>query len=176
MPKRFTATEIWSEDWFLDMPTDYKLFWFYMLAKCDHAGFFKVNTRSISRLIGVNLSSNEALSYFNEGKQRVVQVSESTWYVVDFFVFQYGSTFNEGNRVHKSAWDLLEKHNMVLTSIRGLKEVKVEDIQGVKDKDKDNYITIHSISLKAVKKSKKNEITNFNSQGYDLLSNKVQGE
>ena len=26
MAKRFSATEIWDEDWFLDMPNEYKLF------------------------------------------------------------------------------------------------------------------------------------------------------
>ena len=43
MAKRFTSTEIWNEDWFLDMPAEYKLFWYYMLCECDHAGLFKVN-------------------------------------------------------------------------------------------------------------------------------------
>ncbi len=135
MAKRFTATEIWSEDWFLSMPNEYKLFWFYMLANCDHAGIFKVNLRSFCGLNEVKLSSNEALKMFNVGKQRVRQISESVWFIEDFFVYQYGCTFNGNNRLHESIKVIYEKHGIELTSIRGLTEVK----HGVKDKDKEIY-------------------------------------
>lgn len=171
MPKRFIATELWSEDWFLDMPSDYKLFWYYMLSKCDHAGIFKPNLKSFSRLSGVNLTSNDIINYFNEGKIRISVISESAWYIVDFFVFQYGTTFNEKNRVHESVGKEYQKHKISLTSIRGLKELKVENTEGVKDKDKDKDIIITKIS----EKTKKNEITNFATQGYDLLAKRLQG-
>ena len=86
MAKRFTATEIWSEDWFLDMPMEYKLFWYYMLSTCNHAGFFKVNLRSFCGLNGVNLTSTKVLEYFNAGKQRIRVVNNSLWLIDDFFV------------------------------------------------------------------------------------------
>ncbi len=133
MAKRFTATEIWNEDWFLDMPSEYKLFWYYMLSTCNHAGFYKVNLRSFCGLNGVNLTSNKVLEYFNAGKQRIRVINSSLWLIDDFFVYQYGSTLNLNNRVHISIEKEYLKHGIELTSIRGLKEVK----DGVKDKDKD---------------------------------------
>lgn len=133
MAKRFTATEIWNEDWFLDMPMEYKLFWYYMLSTCNHAGFFKVNLRSFCGLIGVNLTSTIALEYFNAGKQRIRIINNSLWLIDDFFVYQYGATLNKGNRVHASIVKEYLRHGVNLTSIRGLVEVK----EGVKDKDKD---------------------------------------
>jgi len=36
-PRFSLATEGGDEDWLLDMPDNYKLFWFYA-CKCDHAG------------------------------------------------------------------------------------------------------------------------------------------
>lgn len=133
MAKRFTATEIWDEDWFLEMPNEYKLFWYYMLSKCDHAGLFKVNERTFNRLIEVNLTSNSALIYFNRGKDRVKVISDSVWYVEDFFVYQYGTTFNWNNRVHESIGELYKRQNIDPKKIRGLLDLK----EGVKDKDKD---------------------------------------
>lgn len=133
MPKRFVATEIWEEDWFLDMPNEYKLFWFYMLSACDHAGIFKVNLRSFSSLLEVKVSSTDALEYFNKGKDRIRVLSESVWYIEDFFVFQYGHVFNGNNRLHASIENIYNRHKIKKEKIRGLIDLK----EGVKDKDKD---------------------------------------
>lgn len=134
MAKRFTATEIWSEDWFLDMPMEYKLFWYYMLSTCNHAGFFKVNLRSFCGLNEVKLTSTRVLEYFNSGKQRIRVINDSLWLIDDFFVYQYGTTLNPNNRVHNSIVKEYLKHGVELTSIRGLKDLK----EGVKDIDKDD--------------------------------------
>ncbi len=133
MAKRFTATEIWNEDWFLDMPMEYQLFWYYMLSTCNHAGLFKVNLRSFCGLIGVNLTSNKALDHFNAGKQRIREINKSLWLIEDFFVYQYGRTLNTKNRVHESILKEYVRHGIELTSIRGL----LDPNNGVKDKDKD---------------------------------------
>lgn len=133
MAKRFTATEIWKEDWFLDMPIEYKLFWYYILSNCDHAGLFKVNLRSFCGLMEVKLTQSKVLEYFNFGKQRIRVISDSLWLIEDFFVYQYGPTFNWNNRVHESIGELYQRHNIELKSIRGLIDLK----DRVKDKDKD---------------------------------------
>jgi hypothetical protein len=133
MAKRFTATEIWEEDWFLSMPNEYKLFWFYMLSNCDHAGVYKVNLRSFCGLLEVKLTSNDVLTYFNTDKQRIRVLEERLWFIEDFYVYQYGVTFNPNNRLHESIGKIYEKHKIKLTSIRGLTDLK----EGVKDKDKD---------------------------------------
>lgn len=166
MAKRFISTVIWDEDWFLEMPAEYKLFWFYMLSNCDHAGLFKVNLRSFCGLNGVNIKQEEALRYFNNGKERIrVLENQSVWLIEDFFAFQYGPTFNPKNRVHESIENLYILYGIKLTSIRGLKDLK----DRVKDKDKDKDIKEYSNS------------TNFKGgyggkkQGYliDLKNNRV---
>lgn len=144
MAKRFTATEIWGEDWFLDMPNEYKLFWYYMLSNCDHAGLFKVNLSSFNRLLNININCNSALGFFNFRKDRIRVVSDTVWFVEDFFTYQYGDVLNLNNRVHESVYKLYKRYNINILTIRGLKEVKEkpkwvqnEDTKGVKDKDKD---------------------------------------
>jgi hypothetical protein len=163
MAKRFTATEIWGEDWFLEMPKDYKLFWYYMLAECDHAGLFKVNVRSFCALNEANLTPKEAIDYFNNGKDRIRVISSSLWLIEDFFVFQYGPTFNVKNRVHESISELYKKHNIEIFSIRGLIDLKDGDKD--KDKDKDKDIVKHK-----GEKNGTNSFVNTQTQGQDLYA------
>lgn len=131
MAKRFTSTELWNEDWFCVMPLDYKLFWYYMLSKCDHAGIYKVNIKLFNNINRVEINSKTVIELFNEGKQRIRILNEQNWFIEDFFYYQYGSSLNIKNRVHKSVYDIYKKYDINLSSIRGL----IEDTQGVKDKD-----------------------------------------
>lgn len=162
MAKRFVSTEIWSEDWFLEIPNEYKLFWFYILSNCDHAGIFKVNLRSFCSLNEVKLTSKEALEYFNKGKERVIQVNDSIWFISDFFVFQYGPVLNMNNKVHESIEKVYKKYQIDLSLIRGLKDLKERTKD--KDKDKDDFINIT--------KTKKNGkfSGNFKAQGEELFA------
>jgi hypothetical protein len=134
MAKRFTSTEIWKEDWFLELPNEYKLFWFYILSCCDQAGLFKINVKHFSIVIGAEIDSEIAFELINKGKERLRKVNGSMWLIEDFFRFQYGQNLNLNSRVHKSIEGLYSKHGVTLTSIRGLNEVK----ERLKDKDKDN--------------------------------------
>ena len=133
MPKRFTGTEIWDEDWFIELPKDYIIFWFYIKDKCDHAGMFKINVKVFNAIYNAQIDSEIAFELFNKGKKRLRKINGSMWLIEDFFSYQYGHTLNVNNRVHSSVKDVYDKHEVKLGSIRGLKEVK----EGVKDKDKD---------------------------------------
>lgn len=135
MAKRFTSTELWNEDWFCVMPLDYKLFWYYMLSKCDHAGIYKVNVKIFNHINRAEINSNTAIDFFNEGKQRIRILNEQNWFIEDFFYYQYGSSFNIKNRVHESIYKVYKKYNIDVYSIRGLNEVNIDLIEGVKDKE-----------------------------------------
>lgn len=133
MAKRFTDTEIWKQDWFLDLPIEYKMLFFYIKDNCDHAGIFKVNLRSFSLLNEVKVDPKTALEYFNSDKERIRVLAHDKWFIEDFICFQYGMKLNINNRVHKSILDVLNKLEVKIDSIRGLKEVN----HTLKDKDKD---------------------------------------
>lgn len=164
MAKRFTSTEIWEEDWFLEMPMEYKLFWYYMLSTCDHAGLFKVNLRSFCGLNGCQIDADKAVEFFNNGKNRIRVLNKSVWYIEDFFVFQYGTTVNTNNRLHASIEKLYNKFDLNLTSIRGVKD----HIDGVKDKDKDKDIN----TVKHKKTENGKHFVNFKAQGEELFADR----
>jgi hypothetical protein len=176
MAKRFAATEIWDEDWFLEMPNEYKLFWFYMLSTCDHAGLFRVNVRSFSGLLGVKVTPSEALKMFNVDKQRVRVISDTLWFIEDFFVFQYGTTFNPNNKMHDSVEKLLLRQNIPMTSVRGLRDLKDRVKDKVKDKDKIHNGAKIEKSEKAVEIDEKNLLAVFADGSYQPLGQVQQME
>lgn len=168
MAKRFTATDVWGEDWFLEMPLGYKLFWYYILAECDHAGIFKVNVKTFCAINEVKIAPSEALKLFNNGKDRIRIVNPGVWFIEDFFVFQYGNTFNVANRVHESIQKIYNQYNISLTSIRGLNNTFLDPTNGVKDKDKDKD------KLYSTKREKNGKsIINFKAQPEELMLKRV---
>lgn len=123
MAKRFSSTEIWKEDWFLEMPTEYKLFWFYILSSCDQAGFFKINTKVFSIMINSEISSEIAIEHFNKGKKRIRRVNGSMWLIEDFFKFQYGNKLNTNNKMHMGIEKIYVSHGVSTGSLEGVERV-----------------------------------------------------
>lgn len=123
MAKRFTATEIWEEDWFIELPIDYKLFWFYIKDKCDQAGFFKINIKSFCQLYKVDIKIETAIELFNNGKKRLRKVNGSMLLLEDFFKFQYGQKFNPENKMHVGIDKIYRSHGVSIESLKGIERV-----------------------------------------------------
>ncbi len=123
MAKRFTSTEIWDEDWFLEMPLEYKFFWFYIKDKCDQAGFFKINVNTFNKIHGTQIDSETAIELFNKGKKRLRKVNGSMLLIEDFFKFQYGHKFNTENKVHLGIEKIYTSHGVEIGSLRGIERV-----------------------------------------------------
>jgi len=112
MAKRFTDTEKWNEDWFLDLPTTHKLFWDYICDNCNHAGIFKPNKRIFELLIGEKINSDNFFKSLNTGKDRIIILPNGRWYITGFIKFQYGETLNPNNRVHNSILKILNQNDI----------------------------------------------------------------
>ena len=125
MSKRFHDTDIWDEDWYLDMPLEYRSFWGYVCDKCDHAGIWRPNVRRFNADIENAIDLDTALTFFNTDKERIVPLESGHWMIADFVPFQYGKSLNKNNRVHLSVFNRLTDLEVNLGSIRGLNEVKM---------------------------------------------------
>jgi hypothetical protein len=53
MAKRFIDTEIFNDEWFMDLSKDTKLFYIYYITNCDHAGVLKLNLRIAEMQTGI---------------------------------------------------------------------------------------------------------------------------
>jgi hypothetical protein len=126
MPKRFTDSNKWQDEWFMDLPAKYKLFYLYLLDNCDHAGIWKVNLRLACFHIGEDIDMAGIRTFFGE---KVSEFKEGYLFIKKFIQFQYGGLKNDS--VGKSVYKLLETNNL-LGAMEGLPST----CQGTKVKDK----------------------------------------
>lgn len=194
MAKRLTDTEIWEQDWYIDLPTKYKLTYNYVKDKCDNCGIWRPNKSLLQRIIGEPINLDEFLTFINLDKLRISVLPTGRWFLRDFFIFQYGDKFSPTSQIHKGAIKQLVANGVHPKEILGnsigeiqnydLEQVKEiaysKDIntiliafhnpfQRVKDKVKDKeYIN----SLTNAKKSKNENgfSGNFKSQGEELFA------
>lgn len=138
MAKRFTATDKWDDNWFFGLSNEAKLFWLYLLDKCDHAGIWQVNMVIASAYLKFTPSVDMV-------KDKVVVLSGDKWFIPKFICFQYGE-LNDNNRMHTSVINVLKKEGVFKGHISPLQGAK--DMEQDKDKDK-------------VKEQKNNKGANF---------------
>jgi hypothetical protein len=130
MPKRFTATEKWSDPWFCSLNERDRLFWVYLLDACDHAGVWRKNDMLL------NVYFPDYVFKAGTFKGRLIKISEEKWFIPKFLGFQYG-VLNPLNRAHLSVLTLLKKEGLEAPSkplLRGYQGAKDKDKVKVKDK------------------------------------------
>jgi len=173
MAKRFTDTQKWSEDWYLDLPITYKVFWIYICDNCNHAGIYKPNKRVFELLIGQKIDLDKFLEFINSDKQRIIKLVNGRWYLTGFIDFQYGSKLNSNNRVHKSILKLLNDNDLNWEG----SELKEEDVKRINNSAKPNAID-EVIAYFELKGSNKKEAEKFyyfyESNGWKVGKNKMK--
>lgn len=158
MAKRFTDSDKWKDPWFCGLsPTD-KLFWFYLLDNCDHAGIWQVNWPLVKFHLG-KIYKNEELKSF-EG--RIFYISEFKWFLPKFLIFQYG-TLNPENKAHSSVMKILEKEGALKGHICPLDTAQDMD----KDMDKDKGV------VRGEEKVKYLDFVFLSKANYDRLAEKL---
>jgi len=134
MAKRFVDTDKFRKPFIRGLQGAYKLLWDYLCCDCDHAGIWIVDFEITQIYIGADMlvNKNDALKYFNEDEERIIEIDNGRkWFIKPFVEFQYGG-LNPENRVHKSVLNVLSKYDLY-KSDKGL----VSPLKGCKDKDKD---------------------------------------
>lgn len=137
MAKRFTDTEIWQKDWFLDLPIKQKLLVKFIFDNCDCAGIYEISYRVLKNCFGEEIKKEDF-----EAIKQAKFISENKIFIEDFIKFQYGisiSELDENKNVHKGILKKLSKINIFPTLEQGLAnpKLRVQD----KDKDKDKVLS-----------------------------------
>jgi hypothetical protein len=146
MAKRFTDTDKWDKKWFSELSSDEKVLWFYLLDKCNHAGFLDFNLRTINFMTNTTFTIDDIKTIFN--KQVLFFDNNEKCYIIDFIDFQYGE-LNPKVNAHKSVLKILDnyekKYNLstlVEGFIKGSLTLKDKDMDKDQDKDKDKDIKV----------------------------------
>jgi hypothetical protein len=118
MAKRFTDTDKWKDEWYTELPNDYKIIWQYLLDTCDNAGIYKRNIKLLNIMCNTNVSETDILNAF---KLRVTPISDEKWIINKFCVFQYGPDFLESkNKAVISVVNKLIENNLYQSSTNTL--------------------------------------------------------
>ena len=133
MSKRFTDSNKWDDEWFMNLEPHYKLFWVYMLDKCDHAGFFKPNLKLANFCLDFTFSIDDLLRVFESR----IQIVGSKWFIPKFIDFQYGS-LKAHNNTHISILNMLKEAGVDQHLVKGWSRDKDKDQDKDKEEDKDN--------------------------------------
>lgn len=139
MAKRFTDTEIWQKDWFLDLPIKQKLLVKFIFDNCDCAGIYEISYRVLKNCFGEEIKKEDF-----EAIKQVKFISENKIFIEDFIKFQYGisiSELDENKNVHKGILKKLSKINIFPTLEQGLANPKPRVQDKDKDKDKDKVLS-----------------------------------
>lgn len=124
MPKRDHDTEIWSEDWFVNLSDSEMLFWFYIKDRCDHAGFWRPNFVIFEKITGRRINQQDFLNKMNSDKKRIEVLENGKWFITGYIAFQFCESLNINNKFHASVLNIFMKNiNCENTSIYGF-EVK----------------------------------------------------
>lgn len=142
MASRFRATELWEEDWYVDLGGERQHFWDYIVDNCNHAGIWKPNKTGFEMRTGFKVNLDSFFQKVNGDKERIFKLKDGNWLLTGFVQFQW---FNKKknfdlvltNRMHVSIFNELNKYNVPHEKIRGLREVLETSKEMVKDKDKE---------------------------------------
>lgn len=110
MSKRFTDTEIWDKEWFMQLPPKQKCLVKYVRDKCDLAGIWSPNYLLASVYIGEQVFEDDLLTIDN-GSQ-FEKISDGKIYCTGFIDFQYGTSLNPNSPIHNKIIDILKKYNL----------------------------------------------------------------
>lgn len=129
MSKRLTDTDIWEQDWYIDLSNEYKLVWNYIKDKCDNAGIWRPNKSLLQKIIGKSINFDDFLMFVNtDGKERIKVLPSGRWFLKDFFIFQYGDQFNPKSPVHKGALKALLSNGVHISELPNLEVGKLKDV------------------------------------------------
>lgn len=124
MAMRMTDTNIWEEDWFIELPMEYKLFYMYIKDRCDHAGIWRPNITMFKRICGANhiIFLDNFLDTVNKNpdgtvKNRIIVLQNKNWMLTKFISYQYGNRFIPKLGPHKGLLKLLIKNKIPLENI-----------------------------------------------------------
>lgn len=123
--KRFTDTDKWKDEWFGSLKPTEKLVFMFILDNCDNAGFFDLNKRLNSFLLGV--TEDEYLGAVKGLNRGLIGATlRERYFVRNFLIHQKNLPLNPENNAHKQIIYLLEQNqpffSINLLEILGAKE------------------------------------------------------
>lgn len=148
MAKRFVDTKIWDKAWFRKLSSKNKLFWIYLLTKCDHAGIWDADWEAVEFLIGEWVDFEELPNEITSKMQYIK--GDDQYFIPAFIEFQYGS-LRENSKPHLSVIKrltekgLLNPNESVYNTLKAKEKAKVQ-VKGKKKRGEEWSLKVVKIA------------------------------
>lgn len=134
MAKRFIDTGLFDDPWFMELSKDGKLFWIYLITKCNHAGIIERNEKLFKFHIGIS----DMDKVIKELSSRLVTVNGKYFFIPKYLFYQYPNFPNSKVKAQQSAIEILDKLHIDLNSYQTLSEDLPKDYGNVNDTGNEN--------------------------------------
>jgi HNH endonuclease len=138
MAKRFTDTEIWEKEWFMELSPKHKTLIMYLYSRCDAAGVWDINWGLASIFIGDKVCAED----LHKIADHVSVMSHKKLFIPGFIKFQYGK-LSRDCKPHIPIYRLLEKHGIDVNEVEMTEGVgkthNISDLQRMKIFKQDEY-------------------------------------
>lgn len=108
MAKRFIDTNLFNDEWFMDLSKDAKLFYIYLITNCDHAGIIELN----KKLCQFQTDIKDFERVRQELGNRLVTVQDNIYFLPKFIKFQYPNFPQSNVKQQESAIKILESYGL----------------------------------------------------------------
>lgn len=135
MAKRFTSTDKWDKEWFMNLSPKLKCLWVYVNDKCDQAGMWQVNYKLATMHIGEDITEKDIEAFGS----RVEKFAPGKIWIVDHVDFQAG-TPSEKCPAHKPIIKLLKKYSLldrVVNRVSNTLQEKEKETELEKEEEKE---------------------------------------
>ncbi len=113
--KRFIDTELFSDEWFMNLSQEAKLLYIYMFTNCNHAGIINLNVKLAEFQTGIK-DIPSIIKQLGNRLERVSKVSENVYYLTKFIKFQYPNFPNSNVKQQESALKILNEYGIYFNS------------------------------------------------------------
>jgi hypothetical protein len=131
--KRFCDTAIWQDEWFMELPPQYKLAFMFIKDNCDNAGVWKPNKKLAEMMIGCPIDWNDFLV---ECGNRIKVIKSGYWWITRFIEFQYG-TLSEACKPHIKVIESLKKYDLYKDYTKGMQYLEEKEEEEDKEEEKE---------------------------------------
>ncbi len=130
--KRFSDTDLWDKEWFMELKPKIKCLVQFIFSKCDQAGVWSPNWTLASSFIGEKVSATD----ISKLKKHFEILSNGKIFVLDFVKFQYGE-LTEKCMPHRKVIALLKNHGLFERVLIGYQYPTSREQEEYKDKEEE---------------------------------------
>lgn len=96
--RKFITSDIWSDEWFMELSMELKMFWIFLITSSDITGLWKPSFKEASFYIGDEIKRETVEDVFSE---QIMIINRKKWFIKNYWKYQYSNQLKFSNPVHK---------------------------------------------------------------------------